>query len=65
MESLPKTENSLGQFSSILFYVFIFWPRRQFAGSLFRDQGLNTMPPAVEVQNPNRWTTREVPVSSV
>ena len=32
-----------------------------FVGSQFPDQGLNLVPPTVEVWSPSHWTAREFP----
>ena len=45
---------------SIIFLVF-FWPCHVACGILFPRPGIEPVPPAVEAQSLNHWTTREVP----
>ena len=42
-------------------FFFFFWPHCAAYRILVPDQGIEPMPPAVEVQSPNHWTTRELP----
>ena len=54
--------DSKGQVSRRTTILFFFLRSCLLAcGILVPDQESNLCPPAVEVQNPNRWTTREVP----
>ena len=39
-----------------------FWPRCTACGVLVPWPGIEPVPPAVEVRNPNHWTAREFPV---
>ena len=49
-------------FYFILFYFIIFGHAARLAcGILVPRPGIETVPPAVEVQSPNHWTAREVP----
>ena len=48
---------------SLLTYL-ILWPCCRACGILVPWPGLNTHAPELEAQNLNRWTTREVPVTS-
>ena len=42
--------------------VPIFFSGPEACGILVPPLGIEPMPPAVEVESPNRWTTREVPM---
>ena len=45
----------------ILFpFFFFFWPYHTAGGILVPQPGIQTAPPALEVQSLNPWTTREV-----
>ena len=44
------------------FSFFFFWPRLAACGILVSLPGMEPVPPAVEVQSPNQWTAREVPI---
>ena len=45
--------------------LFFFWPHCMACGILVPQPGIKPVPPAVEVQSPNHWTTREVPPSVI
>ena len=42
-------------------FFILFWPRHRICRGLVPRPGIGPMPPAVEAQSPNHWTTREVP----
>ena len=42
-------------------YLFIFWPYRGACGIFVPPPGIEPVPPTVEAQSFNRWTTRESP----
>ena len=58
--------NKLLWMAFILFmfiYLFlIFWLRHAACGILVPQPGIKSRPPALEVQSPTYWTTREVPL---
>ena len=45
-----------------LFFWFwgVFWPPNEACRILVPQPGIEPVPPAVEVQSPNHWTTKEV-----
>ena len=45
-------------------FLFYFWSHCMAWGILVPRPGIEPMPPAVEVQSPNHWTAREVPMHS-
>ena len=45
----------------VFVFLFLFWPHRGACGILVPCPEIEPMPPAVEAQSPNHWTTREVP----
>ena len=44
----------------ILFLIFIYWLCQEACGILVPQLGTEPIPPAVDMQNLNHWTTREV-----
>ena len=42
-------------------FFFSFWPRCSACGILVPQPGIEPVPPAVEAQSLNHWTSREVP----
>ena len=55
----PKELDPLLQY---LLLSGFFWPRSTACGILVPRPGMEPMPPAVEAQSPNHWTTREFPL---
>ena len=52
----------LALFFKFLFnFSFFFWPHHMVGGILVPWPGIELVPPAVEAQSPNHWTTREFP----
>ena len=51
------------KFGMFYFYsfIYIFWLRCAACGNLVPGPGIEPMPRALEAQNLNHWTTREVP----
>ena len=48
---------------SFFFLMFLFfWPHRVAHGILVPQRGIKPIPPALEMQSPYCWTTREFPV---
>ena len=47
------------------FFHFFFWTYHAARGILVPRPGIELVLPAVEAQNPNPWTTREVPPAGV
>ena len=45
----------------LLLFVFCLWPHQAAHGILVLGPGIKFMPPAVDMQNLNHWTTSEVP----
>ena len=53
-------------FCGFLFVCFLtFWPHHVARGILVPGPGIKLMPPALEAQSLNHWTTREVPFTSI
>ena len=49
-----------------LYFIYLFiWPHHAVCGILVPQPGIEPMSLALKVQNLHRWTTREVPDSSV
>lgn len=46
---------------SKLLFCFFFWPCYMACNILVPQPGIELVPPAVELQNTNHWTAREVP----
>ena len=44
-----------------MFKNLFFWTHRTACGIIVPQPGIEPVPPAVEVQSPNHWTSREVP----
>ena len=42
-------------------FIYLFWLRHSACGILVPRPGIEPAPPAVEAQNLNHWTIREVP----
>ena len=42
-------------------FIYFYWPCRTACGILVPRPGIEPVPPAVETQSLNHWTTREVP----
>ena len=60
----------IGFVATIYFFIFYFcWSRctvgrgARHAGILVPHPGIEPMPPVLEAQSPNHWTTREVPLA--
>ena len=60
-----KTFNECFLFFPFLkYYIFIyFWPCHTVCGTSVLQPGIEPVPPALEAQSLNHWTTREVPMS--
>ena len=72
--SLPKSPGPRGGHKGLisffplslsLFFFFFFLPHRASCGILVPQPGIEPGPSVVTVQSPNRWTVREVPLSSL
>ena len=49
------------EFVGLFFFSVFFWPHCMACGVLVPPPGIKPAPPALEAQNLNHWTAREVP----
>ena len=51
----------LALFFTLFYLISFFWPHHIVCRILVPWPGIELVPPAVEAQSPNHWTTREFP----